>query len=131
MFTDEYIVFEVPIRAEDNKIYYITQFDSGVINNTYALLRKEEEKNVFRTEFNTIDTFLSKSIFLLLEEGIGIYNISDSSPALSPALWISSTELNSKVQNDDPWAYIKYIDLTSLNGVKVLLVELGSVWRSL
>lgn len=94
MFTDQYIVFEVPIRTENNKIYEKTRFKDLVINNSYSLLRKEETKGVFRTEFSTIDTFLSEEIFLLLEDGIGIYNVSDSALSLSPALWISRTYLS-------------------------------------
>lgn len=100
----------MPIRIEDNKIYYKTEFKEGTISNSYALLRREEQKDVYQTEFSSTDTSLSNSLFLLLEKGIGIYNISDSSLNLSPALWLSCKEL-SHIKGTEPLAYIKMIEL--------------------
>lgn len=73
-------------------------------------MRKEEQKDVYQTEFASTDTALSNGLFLLLENGIGIYNISDSSLNLSPALWLSTKQL-SHIKGTEPLAYIKIIEL--------------------
>lgn len=64
-----------------------------MIDSNYSLLRREKQKDVFQTEFPSIDTSFMGELFIILEDGIGIYNISDTDQALSPALWISYKQL--------------------------------------
>ena len=88
-------MLEVPIRMEQNKIYYKAQLQgSGIIANNYSLLVRNTDNKVLQSEFQTIDSTLSSEVFLLLEDGIGVYNLSDSSDLVLPALWIDSAELH-------------------------------------
>jgi hypothetical protein len=85
--TAGYVVFEVPIRLENNKIYYKARCLNNVLDSSYSLLRRSTP-NGYQTEFATIDAEIGGELLLLLEDGLGIYNVSDSSSTISPALWL-------------------------------------------
>jgi hypothetical protein len=58
------------------------------------LLVRNTDNKAQQLEFQTIDSTLSSEVFLLLEDGIGVYNLSDSSDLVLPALWIKSKKLH-------------------------------------
>jgi hypothetical protein len=109
MLSQNYAVFEVPIRLYNSKIYYKSKYDAQGISDSYSLLRRQKGPNVYQTEFQSTDSFLSGDLLLLLEDGIGIYNISDSKSTISPALWINESQLDYRKED---MVYIKFISLT-------------------
>lgn len=114
-------MLEVPIRMEQNKIYYKAQLQSTGIANKFSLLVRNTDNKVQQLEFHTVDSTLSSEVFLLLEDGIGVYNLSDSSDLVLPALWIDSTQIH-KVLGDEPFAYLMLLKIEMQNGKGMLLV---------
>lgn len=108
MISSDNIVFEVPIRFENNKIYYKSKYSQQGVDENYGLLRRQKGPNVYQTEFQSTDSFLSGELLLLLEDGIGIYNLSDSKNLSSPALWLTESQLELNREN---MVYVKFISL--------------------
>jgi hypothetical protein len=58
---------------------------------------------------------------------VGIYNLSDTTKEIKPALWLSQKEIFSISSDEGPLAYLKFISLLSLpSGEMSITVELGT-----
>ena len=49
MLSQDYAVFEVPIRLYNSKIYYKSKYDEQGISDSYSLLRRQKGPNVYQT----------------------------------------------------------------------------------
>ena len=80
------LIFEVPIRFEYNKVYFLSQYDEEEekISSTFTSLIHNEKDN-----FVTIDHDLDLGFaYLLMKDGLGIYNTWNVSETLNPIVWI-------------------------------------------
>ena len=83
-------MLEAPIRYQRNKIYYKAELTKGAMDETnYSLLTREPKEEALQAEFMTVDTSAHAGILLLLEDGLGVYNLTNTKKSLAPALWIA------------------------------------------
>lgn len=77
-----------------------------------------------QSEFQTIDTSISSELFFILDNGVGIYNLSDWASEIKPALWLSQTDIFKS--GGAVLTYLKFLSLHSTMGELSIALELGT-----
>ena len=80
---------EIPILLPENKNYYTCLFDEETLTfGACAML-----VNVLQNNFLSLDSDIHKGFGLILEKGVGIYNLSQRQNKIDALGWISEEKL--------------------------------------
>lgn len=86
-----FVMLEVPILLPENKDYYVCRFDdrNKTVSNCTALVKAAQ------TNFLSLDFDLRMRYGLILEKGLGIYDLNKitANRSLDASLWVSEAEL--------------------------------------
>ena len=93
-FSDPFVVFQVPIRVESNKIYFLTKYraDINQFSDKFSSMTSQQYDN-----FETKDFEVFEKYAYLLEDGLGIYDLEKeqnlNNTNVEPAIWIEIEDI--------------------------------------
>ncbi len=105
VITQDKAIFEVPIRSEENKVYYVTNFYANKsFEDSVMLLKHQSQEEFISKDFTTNGTLM-----FLLENGLGIYNLSKANTEplkITPDTWLSEEVLMAKFGVQEELTYV-------------------------